>query len=85
MRRLRKQTGNDLLRSKLDAGLSPSDYFRRSIIRPFKLLIFSPICIIFAIYIAIVYGYLYLMFTSITIVFEEVSKAMCHYTAECRR
>ncbi|KAK0649280.1 major facilitator superfamily domain-containing protein [Cercophora newfieldiana] len=67
--RLRKETGNDLLRSKLDAGLTPKEYFRRGIIRPLKLLVFSPYCIIFAIYISIIYGYLYLMFTSITDVF----------------
>ncbi|KAH8899174.1 bicyclomycin resistance protein [Thozetella sp. PMI_491] len=69
--RLRKETGNDLLRSKLDVGLSPADYFKRSIVRPLRLLIFSPICLIFAVYMAIVYGYLYLMFTSITILFEQ--------------
>ncbi|KAK0611396.1 bicyclomycin resistance protein [Immersiella caudata] len=67
--RLRKETGNELLRSKLDAGLTPKEYFRRGIIRPLKMLIFSPYCIIFAIYISILYGYLYLMFTSITDVF----------------
>ncbi|KAK1757152.1 bicyclomycin resistance protein [Echria macrotheca] len=67
--RLRKETGNDLLRSKLDAGLSAQDYFKRGIIRPLKLLTKSPMCIIFAIYISIMYGYLYLMFTSISYVF----------------
>jgi multidrug resistance protein len=67
--RLRKETGNELLRSKLDAGLTPKEYFRRGIIRPLKMLIFSPYCIVFAIYISIIYGYLYLMFTSITDVF----------------
>ena len=67
--RLRKETGNELLRSKLDAGLSPRDYFKRGIVRPLKMLVFSPYCIIFAIYISIIYGYLYLMFTSISDVF----------------
>ncbi|OIW28139.1 bicyclomycin resistance protein [Coniochaeta ligniaria NRRL 30616] len=69
--RLRKETGNDLLRSKLDAGLSTSDYFKRGIVRPFKMLLFSPLCSIFAVYVGITYGYLYLLFTSITIVFEQ--------------
>lgn len=69
--RLRKETGNDLLRSKLDVGLSSVDYFKRGIVRPLKLLVFSPISIIFGLYIAVVYGYLYLMFTSITEVFME--------------
>lgn len=69
--RQRKETGNDLLRSKLDAGLSPADYFKRAILRPFKMLVASPIVVIFAIYMAIIYAYLYLMFTSMTEVFEE--------------
>lgn len=53
--KLKKETGNMLLRSKLDAGLSPRDYFKRGIIRPLKLLAFSPITQIFAVYMAIVY------------------------------
>ncbi|OTB02963.1 hypothetical protein M426DRAFT_322197 [Hypoxylon sp. CI-4A] len=69
--RLRKETGNDLLRSKLDAGLSPSDYFKRGIIRPFKMLFLSPVVAITSIYMALTYGYLYLMFSSLTEVFEE--------------
>ncbi|CAK7202204.1 hypothetical protein SEUCBS139899_004926 [Sporothrix eucalyptigena] len=70
-RRLRKETGNQQLRSKLDAGLSPRDYFKRGIFRPLKMLAFSPIVLIFALYMAVVYGYLYLMFTSVTEVFES--------------
>lgn len=68
--KLRKETGNELLRSKLDVGLSKSDYFKRGIIRPLKMLVRSPIVALFALYIAIAYGYLYLLFTSITQVFE---------------
>jgi multidrug resistance protein len=69
-RRLRKETGNQQLRSKLDAGLTSKDYFKRGILRPLKMLAFSPIVLIFALYMAVVYGYLYLMFTSITEVFQ---------------
>lgn len=52
--RLRKETGNPLLRSKLDIGLSASDYFKRSIVRPLKMLTRSPITAIFALYMAVV-------------------------------
>ncbi|KAI0882357.1 bicyclomycin resistance protein [Annulohypoxylon maeteangense] len=69
--KLRKDTGNDLLRSKLDAGLSPRDYFKRGIIRPFKMLFLSPIVAITSLYMAVTYGYLYLMFTTMTEVFQE--------------
>ncbi|OTA89092.1 hypothetical protein M434DRAFT_79794 [Hypoxylon sp. CO27-5] len=69
--KLRKETGNSLLRSKLDAGLSPRDYFKRGIIRPFRMLFLSPIVAITSLYMAVTYGYLYLMFTTITEVFQE--------------
>ncbi|KAH8682624.1 bicyclomycin resistance protein [Xylariales sp. PMI_506] len=69
--RLKKETGNNELRSKLDIGLSPMDYFKRGIIRPLKMIVFSPIVLILSVYVAITYGYLYLMFTSMTEVFEE--------------
>ncbi|KAI0828097.1 bicyclomycin resistance protein [Hypoxylon sp. FL0890] len=69
--KLRKETGNDLLRSKLDAGLSPEDYFKRGIIRPFRMLFLSPIVALTSLYMAVTYGYLYLMFTSITEIFQE--------------
>ncbi|KAK3361934.1 major facilitator superfamily domain-containing protein [Lasiosphaeria ovina] len=69
--RLRRETGNELLRSKLDSGLTPADYFKRSIIRPLRMLAFSPLCIAFAVYISIVYGYLYIMFTSVSVVFTQ--------------
>jgi MFS family permease len=70
--RLRKETGNPLLRSKLDSGLSTAAYMKRSILRPFKMLILSPISIICGIYVGIAYAYLYLMFTSLTPLFMEI-------------
>ncbi|KAL4880369.1 major facilitator superfamily domain-containing protein [Aspergillus karnatakaensis] len=69
--RLRRQTGNPLLRSKLDSGRTPQDHFKRSIIRPTKMLFRSPIVAIASVYVAISYGYLYLMFTTIPTVFQE--------------
>ena len=56
--KLRKATGNNNLRSKLDNGLPPADHFKRALIRPTKLLVMSPIVLIFALYSAILYGYL---------------------------
>jgi hypothetical protein len=69
-RRLRKATGNPLLRSKLDSGLTPRDLFLFSIVRPTKMLIFSPIVLFLSLFVAITYSYLYLFFTTITEVFE---------------
>lgn len=58
------------LRSKLDTGLTPGQLFRYSILRPMKMLAFSPIVLSLSLYVAIVYSYLYLMFTTVTVIFE---------------
>jgi MFS family permease len=69
--RLRKETGNKNLRSKFEIGLSPTDHFKRAIIRPLKMLTFSPMVMITSLFMAVTYGYLYVMFTSMTDVFER--------------
>ncbi|TVY14273.1 Efflux pump radE [Lachnellula arida] len=69
--RLRKETGNLELRSKLDIGLSTKDFFIRSIIRPAKMLALSPIVLSTSLYVGVIYGYLYLLFTTFTLVFED--------------
>jgi hypothetical protein len=68
--RLRKETGNQALRSKLDIGLTHAELLRRSIIRPTKMLLFSPICGSLCLYVSVCYGILYLLFTTFTYVFE---------------
>jgi MFS family permease len=69
--RLRKETGNPNLRSKLEQNLTPKEVFIRAITRPTKLLLFSPICGLMSLYMAVVYGILYLLFTTFTFVFQE--------------
>lgn len=69
-KRLQKETGNMNLRSKLDSGLTPREIFLRSIVRPMKMLIFSPMVLLMSIYTSINYGILYLFFTTMTFVFE---------------
>lgn len=68
--RLRKETGNMQLRSKLDSGLPPKEVFARAIARPMKMLFFSPIVFLMSLYISVNYGILYLFFTTMTFVFE---------------
>ena len=70
VKRLRKETGNNALRSKLDRGLTPGKAFSMAIVRPMKMLLLSPIVLIMSTFMAVVYGYLYLLFTTITVVFE---------------
>lgn len=69
-KRLQKETGNMDLRSKLDSGLAPREIFLRSIVRPIKMLIFSPIVLLMSVYVSINYGIMYLFFTTMTFVFE---------------
>ncbi|KAL8724515.1 MAG: hypothetical protein Q9181_006793, partial [Wetmoreana brouardii] len=68
---LRSETGNPNLKAKLSVDLPPPELFKRAIVRPFKLLLFSPIVTALSTFMAIVYGYLYLLFTTITEVFES--------------
>lgn len=70
-RRLQKETGNMNLRSELDLGLSSRDRFVRAIVRPTKLMFLSPICALMSLYMAVLYGVMYLLFTTFTFVFEE--------------
>lgn len=69
--KLRKETGNQELRSKLASPYTPKEVFKMSIIRPLKMLCLSPIVLATSIFIAVVYGYLYLLFTTLTNVFEN--------------
>ena len=69
--RLRTETGNTKLRSKLDKGLSSSDLFKFSIVRPAKMLFLSMICFAISLYIAVTYAYLYILFTTFTAVFTN--------------
>lgn len=71
VRRLKKLTGNSSLRSKLDVGLSPRDLFFFSIVRPTKMLFRSPIVFLLSLYVAIAYAYLYILFTTFTLVYKE--------------
>ncbi|KAH7124934.1 major facilitator superfamily domain-containing protein [Dactylonectria estremocensis] len=70
-KRLRKETSNPKLTSKLDPGLTIKELFRVATIRPGKMLLFSPIILCLSLYMAIVYGYLYLLFTALPMVFKS--------------
>ena len=70
--KLRKETGNTNLRSIYDKGETPSQHFRRGIVRAAKMLIFSPIVLSISIYMGLMYSYFYLLITTLTSVFENV-------------
>ncbi|KAJ0116690.1 hypothetical protein J7T55_009840 [Diaporthe amygdali] len=70
--RLRKQTGNSNYRSKLAPDITPRELFKRSIMRPTKMLFCCPIVTVMCTYVAVLYGILYLLFATYSFVFKEV-------------
>ncbi|KAK9249908.1 major facilitator superfamily domain-containing protein, partial [Lipomyces tetrasporus] len=71
VQKLRKSMPNEKFESGLKSTKSPANLFFTSILRPTKLLLFSPIVLGLSIYTAIAYGILYLLFTTMTVVFEQ--------------
>ncbi|KAL3452704.1 major facilitator superfamily domain-containing protein [Aspergillus insuetus] len=69
--RLRKETGNEGYRSQLDDGIPSRQRFRQALVRPTRMLLFSPIVAAMCIYIAVLYGLLYILFTTFAPVFQD--------------
>lgn len=55
-KRLRKETGNDKYRSKLQTADSARILFMRAIVRPMKMLFRSPIVFFLTLFMSVVYG-----------------------------
>ncbi|CAH0047150.1 unnamed protein product [Clonostachys solani] len=70
-KKLRQETGNEKLRSAADTGVTAQELFKTSIIRPTKMLLFSPIILLLSLYMAIIYGYLYLLFTALPTLYAK--------------
>jgi len=72
--RLRKQNKDPLYQSiyASTSGASTSRLLLQALIRPIKMLIFSPIVLFISVYVAVVYGYAYLIMTTITTIFQEI-------------
>lgn len=69
--RLRKETGNHQLKSRLDRQLSQKRLVVDTLIRPPRILFTSPIVMLLAVDTAIVYGYQYLVFTTLSYIFQD--------------
>ena len=71
-RKLRKETGNNSFQSPhRDTGKSKA-FLTQSIVRPVRMLYLSPVIFLLAVYVALVFAYLYLMLTNITEVFKAL-------------
>ncbi|KAL8712028.1 MAG: hypothetical protein Q9220_003724 [cf. Caloplaca sp. 1 TL-2023] len=69
-KKLQKETGQERYRSKLEMDLPARTLFLRAIVRPTKMLLFSPIVLGLSCFMALVYAYIYLLFTTFPLVFE---------------
>jgi multidrug resistance protein len=69
--RLIRETGDQDLVSALRDGTPGKEHFKRAIIRPIKMLLFSPIVLLLSLYMALIFGYLYLFLTTFPTVFQE--------------
>ncbi|KAL2149226.1 hypothetical protein VTH82DRAFT_8574 [Thermothelomyces myriococcoides] len=70
--RLRKETGNPHLRSALASkASSPAEKFKIAIARPLKLLCLTPVVTLAALYVAVTYGILYLLFSTFSLVYPR--------------
>lgn len=71
--KLRHETKNWALHSKLDeTQISPRDICVKYILRPYQMLIMEPILLLVTLYLALIYGILYLFFEAYPISFQEV-------------
>ncbi|KAI0138224.1 putative MFS multidrug transporter [Pestalotiopsis sp. NC0098] len=68
--RLRKQTNNSGYRSQMDRNMNVKQLFLRAIVRPARILVFSPIVSALSLYMGVVYGYQYLLFSTFTKAFQ---------------
>lgn len=73
-RHLRKQTGDPKYRSRFDfdSHTSGIDLLKDSLVRPGKLFFCSPLVLILGIQVSVAYGYMYILFTTLTTVFETI-------------
>ena len=70
VQRLKKKTGSQVWSSKYDKGMKRKQVFYAAIVRPFRMLAFSPVIMLIGLYVAVVYGYLFLILTTVGEAFE---------------
>lgn len=69
--RLRKQTGNPDLRPARTRQVPVRQLVKRALVRPVRMLLFSPIVLLLGLYMALVFGMTYLLFATFPSVFEK--------------
>ncbi|KAJ2988718.1 hypothetical protein NUW58_g3831 [Xylaria curta] len=70
-KRLIKETGNTRLVPKGATNEAPRQIFLRALVRPAKMIVFSPIVLLLSLYSGLLYGIIFLLFTTFPVVFQE--------------
>lgn len=70
-KRLRKSTGNELLRSRLARTETAADKFKHAILRPMRMLLLNPVISTISLYVAVAYGILYLLLSTFSYVYSD--------------
>jgi MFS family permease len=70
-KRLRKETGKSKLRTEFDTELTQVEVIKLAIVRPMKMLLFSPATILMAVYMAFIFGEVYVLLTALSFVFDK--------------
>ncbi|PPJ59149.1 hypothetical protein CBER1_03062 [Cercospora berteroae] len=71
-KKMKAETGNEKLYHQYSNNLTKAEIFKRAIARPLAMLFTSPIVFLTSVYVGLVYGYTYLLFTSFERTFETV-------------
>ncbi|EFR02438.1 polyamine transporter 4 [Nannizzia gypsea CBS 118893] len=71
-KRMREETGNPNLRPKSVKRGPPHQLILQAITRPMKLLIFSPMVLLLALYSGFVFGFFFLLFATFPFVFQDI-------------
>lgn len=71
-RRLRKETGNLKLVPKNHANQTPREMLLHAVLRPTKMLVFSPVVLFLSLYAAVLFGLIFLLFATFPSVFGEL-------------
>ncbi|CUS08372.1 unnamed protein product [Tuber aestivum] len=68
--RLRRETGNENLHTVFEITEDIKTSFRIAITRPVKMLVMNPVLLMLGLFMAFVYGFLYLMFVTFPVLFQ---------------
>ncbi|KUJ08154.1 MFS general substrate transporter [Mollisia scopiformis] len=71
-KKLRETHNDPAYKSKYASGLPKKVVWKRAIVRPLKMLFLSPIVSLLSLHLSLVYGLLYVLFTTFTAVFEGI-------------